>query len=439
MLNENLNNVSVVGASGKMGSGISLLLLQELTRLSWSEENDARKDLFLVDRNQDALDGLKSYLKKQVTRYAEKNITWIKKEVAQDDQEQIDAFVAQALKITNFSTDLGVVKGSSMVFEAIFERLDIKTQLLKDLKKICPGKTNFFSNTSSIPISIVEKSAGVEGRLIGFHFYNPPAVQKLVELISSEKTPQHLQQISLELGERLNKVMVPSNDIAGFIGNGHFIRDGLFGISEVEKLSIDFESHEGIYIINQVTQNMMIRPMGIFQLIDYVGLDVFQMILNTMNFYIEKEDLSSQLISQLIDAGVSGGQNYDGSQKNGFIQYENHKPVAIYNIKEKKYISYVEGDWKDRCDQFLGDLPENHVSWKELSRDKEKDQKLASYFQSLFSNEHNGARISQKYLLNSKKISQNLVKDCVAHSSEDVGKVLMNGFFHLYPPENNMF
>ncbi|MCP4295105.1 MAG: 3-hydroxyacyl-CoA dehydrogenase family protein, partial [Proteobacteria bacterium] len=225
MLNENLNNVSVVGASGKMGSGISLLLLQEMTRLSWLGENDARKDLFLVDRNQGALDGLKSYLKNQITKYAEKNITWIKKEVAQDDQEQIDGFVDQALKITNFSTNLGVVKDSNMVFEAIFERLDIKTQLLKDLKKICPPKTNFFSNTSSIPISIVEKSAGVEGRLIGFHFYNPPAVQKLVELISSEKTPQHLQQISLELGERLNKVMVPSNDIAGFIGNGHFMRD----------------------------------------------------------------------------------------------------------------------------------------------------------------------------------------------------------------------
>ena len=434
MLNEALQNVTVIGASGKMGSGIALLLLQEMTRLDLEQgfkEVASQKQLNLVDRNQEALDGLKAYLSKQLTRYAEK--------VLKADAALTDLFVQKGLTIANFTLELESAKNSKMVFEAIFERLDIKTKLLLDLKEICSEETNFFSNTSSIPISVVEKEAGVEGRLIGFHFYNPPAVQKLVELISSDSTPQALQDMSMELGQRLRKVMVPSNDIAGFIGNGHFIRDGLYAISQIEELSKKVEPNEALYQINRITQDFMVRPMGIFQLIDYVGLDVFQMILNTMNTYIEDEELSSDMINMMIDQGVSGGQFHDGSQKDGFLKYENHKPVATYSLKEKKYIRFDEGDWTEKCDQELGSLSEKHFPWKALSRDAEKDAKLSTYFQSLFEMDSKGAKLAQAYLLNSKKISENLVKNSVAAHSEDVGKVLMNGFFHLYAPENEMY
>ncbi|PCI29128.1 MAG: 3-hydroxybutyryl-CoA dehydrogenase [SAR324 cluster bacterium] len=434
MLNEALQNVTVIGASGKMGSGIALLLLQEMTRLDLEQgfkEVASQKQLNLVDRNQEALDGLKAYLSKQLTRYAEK--------VLKADAALTDLFVQKGLTIANFTLELESAKNSKMVFEAIFERLDIKTKLLLDLKEICSEETNFFSNTSSIPISVVEKEAGVEGRLIGFHFYNPPAVQKLVELISSDSTPQALQDMSMELGQRLRKVMVPSNDIAGFIGNGHFIRDGLYAISQIEELSKKVEPNEALYQINRITQDFMVRPMGIFQLIDYVGLDVFQMILNTMNTYIEDEELSSDMINMMIDQGVSGGQFHDGSQKDGFLKYENHKPVATYSLKEKKYIRFDEGDWTEKCDQELGNFSEKHFPWKALSRDAEKDVKLSTYFQSLFEMDSKGAKLAQAYLLNSKKISENLVKNSVAAHSEDVGKVLMNGFFHLYAPENEMY
>jgi len=434
MLNEALQNVTVIGASGKMGSGIALLLLQEMTRLDLEQgfkEVASQKQLNLVDRNQEALDGLKAYLSKQLTRYAEK--------VLKADAALTDLFEQKGLTIANFTLELESAKNSKMVFEAIFERLDIKTKLLLDLKEICSEETNFFSNTSSIPISVVEKEAGVEGRLIGFHFYNPPAVQKLVELISSDSTPQALQDMSMELGQRLRKVMVPSNDIAGFIGNGHFIRDGLYAISQIEELSKKVEPNEALYQINRITQDFMVRPMGIFQLIDYVGLDVFQMILNTMNTYIEDEELSSDMINMMIDQGVSGGQFHDGSQKDGFLKYENHKPVATYSLKEKKYIRFDEGDWTEKCDQELGSLSEKHFPWKALSRDAEKDAKLSTYFQSLFEMDSKGAKLAQAYLLNSKKISENLVKNSVAAHSEDVGKVLMNGFFHLYAPENEMY
>ena len=76
---------------------------------------------------------------------------------------------------------------------------------------------------------------------------------------------------------------MPSNDVAGFIGNGHFMRDALHGVAEVERLAAECGFVEAVYMVNRVSQDFLVRPMGIFQLIDYVGLDVCQCILGVMN------------------------------------------------------------------------------------------------------------------------------------------------------------
>ena len=103
------------------------------------------------------------------------------------------------------------------------------------------------------------------------------------------------------------------------------MRDALYGISEAEKLAKISSLAEAIYIINKVTQDFLIRPMGIFQLIDYVGIDVCQYIMSVMNPYLPDEDLHSDLLDKMMEAGVKGGQNSDGSQKDGFLKYEKEK------------------------------------------------------------------------------------------------------------------
>jgi len=62
-----------------------------------------------------------------------------------------------------------------MVFEAIIENEDIKLGIYRKLKELCPPHTFFFTNTSSIPIRVLDGEADLGGRIIGFHFYNPPA------------------------------------------------------------------------------------------------------------------------------------------------------------------------------------------------------------------------------------------------------------------------
>jgi 3-hydroxyacyl-CoA dehydrogenase len=441
MLDQMLNNASVIGAAGKMGSGIALLLLREMTFLeckNTSENKPTNTQLNLIDRSSQVLDGAYDYLKTQIYKFAEKQMERLRKELAREsdtsDSEMIEYYCQTALKIIHLSTDISAVSKSRLVFEAVFENLEIKKELYQQLKKLCPANTYFFSNTSSIPISVIEKSAEIEGRLIGFHFYNPPAVQRLLEVITTDSITDQQYSISIELGRRLNKTMVFSKDIAGFIGNGHFIRDGLFGIQQVESMQDKIDVPEAIFQMNQVTQHFLIRPMGIFQLIDYVGLGVFQMISETMDYYINNESFSCWLIEKMLKADVSGGQNSDGTQKNGFFRYENNQMTGIYDLKENRYID-MSSDWVNLQNTKLGPVPNEDISWKSFSKDPDKKAKLNSYFVTLFNDNGLGAQMAMEYLQNSLKISNQLVSDQVAKSMRDVSKILKNGFYHLYGPE----
>jgi len=436
-LDERLQNVTVLGAGGKMGSGISLLLAQEMTfRKLGNESKDYT--LNLIDANPDALTGLQNYLKTQTKKYAARNFDSVSQFFpGQNEEAAANSFVEKMTSIINPSTDMKAASESMMIFEAIIENVDLKVSVLRQLKQICSDTAFFFSNTSSIPIKLLAENASIEGRIIGYHFYNPPAVQKLVELIIPERIDDELKNQSYELGKRLRKVIIPANDMAGFIGNGHFVRDGLHAIRKVETLQNDFSFPQAVYIMNRVSQEFLIRPMGIFQLIDYVGLDVFQSILRIMNPYYADENLPSELIDQLVAKNVKGGQFPDGSQKDGFLKYENYQPAGVYDLKKGEYELYSGGNWKADADQRIGELPEGYHPWKDLVKDSERAIKLNSYFAKLRSMDNSGAILARDYLKRSKEIGKKLIADGVASSTDDVNGVLMNGFFHLYGPIND--
>ena len=319
------------------------------------------------------------------------------------------------------------------------ENLEVKTRVFSTLKEVCADDAYFLTNTSSIPISAAAQKAGLGGRLIGYHFYNPPAVQRLLEIITTPQTDKKLQELAGELGKRLNKIQVSSHDVAGFIGNGHFMRDALFGMELAAELQKDAADYEAIYMVNKVSEEFMVRPMGIYQLMDYVGVDVCRMIMKTMNTYIKNEDIHSDLIDQMNDAGVKGGQFADGSQKDGFLKYEKGRPAGVYLLKENDYLMIDEKGWSKSCDEKLGAPAAEQVTWKAMSKDQNKDDKLKAYFEALFKADTLGAKLAQRYLLKSREIARKLVADEVAYNIDDVNKVLMNGFYHLYGPENDLF
>jgi 3-hydroxyacyl-CoA dehydrogenase len=188
--------------------------------------------------------------------------------------------------------------------------------------------------------------------------------------------------------------------------------------------------------MNRVAQDFLVRPMGIFQLIDYVGIDVFQCIIKVMRTHLPDETLRSKLIDKMVKAKVLGGQYPDGSQKDGFLKYEKNRPVGVYDIRKKDYFEISE-DWKKRTDKKLGPLPEGFIPWRGLLMDSNKDEKLGRHFEQLKRMDTLGAELACNYLKKTKAIANGLVSQGVAISSEDVNAVLMNGFFWLYGPIND--
>ena len=177
--------------------------------------------------------------------------------------------------------------------------------------------------------------------------------------------------------------------------------------------------------------------MGIFQLIDYVGIDVVRFIMNVMDPYMQDEELHSLLLDKMINLDIKGGQHSDGSQRDGFLKYERGKPVGIFNPEKKEYIA-IE-DFKAQCDEKLGALPDSVVAWKSVVKMKNKDEVLKKYFDELNVLNTLGADLATKYGKRSKEIGKKLVSDNVALNEEDVNTVLMTGFFHAYGPINNYF
>ncbi|HSG67453.1 MAG TPA: 3-hydroxyacyl-CoA dehydrogenase family protein, partial [Bacteroidales bacterium] len=340
------------------------------------------------------------------------------------------------LSIVRPTTRLEAAYESTLVFEAVNENKDLKVKIFKQIDANNTHHPWFFTNTSSVPINILDREAQLNGRVLGFHFYNPPAVQKLVELIWTDTTLPEAREFAYDYAKNLGKVVVPSNDFAGFIGNGHFMRDALHGIKVAEKLAAEMPLAEAIYTVNKVSQDFLIRPMGIFQLIDYVGIDVVRFIMGVMNPFLDNEDLHSPLLDKLFNEGVKGGQNSDGSQKDGFLKYEKGKPVAVIDPATKQYIGFESFSG---ADTRIGSTPDGTMVWKSVVKMKDKDDKLSGFYIAMKSMNTMGARLALEYGKRSNEIGKALVADGVANSDEDVNTVLLTGFFHAYGPINKYF
>ncbi len=440
---ERLKNVTVLGAAGKMGSGILLLTAVEMADISLKPENRTKTYVLnAMDVSHEGLAGLLKYLKVQVLKIAEKKTVLLRKIYADrtdliENKDIIDQYVFDVINIVRPVTKLEATYDSNLIFEAVSENKDLKVKLLSQIDSNNPNDPWYFTNTSSVPINVVEKEAGLEGRILGFHFYNPPAIQKLVELIVTDKTKKEVVEFAKTYAKNLRKIIVPSNDFAGFIGNGHFMRDALHAITEAEALAKDMPFVEAVYMVNKVAQEFLVRPMGIFQLIDYVGIDVVQFIMKVMNPFVKDEELHSSLLDKMIELGVKGGQKSNGSQKDGFLKYEKGQPVAIFDPDKKEYIPISE--FKDKCDKKLGPIPEPKLSWKSIIRRPDKDVLLKDFFKTMKTMKTFGAELAVKYGKRSNEIGKKLVADNVANNENDVNTVMLTGFFHAYGPVNTFF
>jgi len=436
---ERFQHISVLGAAGKMGSGI--LLLNVLHSAKMKHLPDFVGKTFVInaiDQSYDQLDQLNDYLKVQVQKWAESNIIWLRKAFNNrphliDNKDVVETFVFEALALVKPAITKEAAYESTLVFEAIVEDEGVKAEVLGDINANNPHDPWFLTNTSSIPIHVLDEKAKLGGNIIGCHFYNPPAVQKLIEVIETKNGNSDLLHLVNGFGKEMKKIMVPSNDVAGFIGNGFFMREILYAGQLVNRLMPELYLTDAITAVDIITRDLLVRPMGIFQLIDYVGIDVCHFILEVMAYYLDKE-MESPLLNDWLLKGIKGGQNADGSQKDGIFKYVNGRAVSIFDTTLGTYIDLVP--IHEKVYEYL-DVHARGYTWKQLSRSKYTGQHLEEFFTQLLAETSPGSLLTQEYMQAMKQIAIQLVEDGVAHSTDDVNTVMQRGFYHLYGPVNS--
>jgi 3-hydroxyacyl-CoA dehydrogenase len=426
----NYKTISVLGASGKMGRGIVLLLSKNI--ILHNLQNSKKQKIVALDLSMMGLKEMITYVELQSTKFAEKNIELIRKLFSRNtdlihDSDFIQLYVKEIKALILITDKIEATYNSELVFEAVAENIDTKTNLFKTIDKNSNQVPYFFTNTSSIPISSIESRAKLEGRIIGLHFYNPPPVQKLLEIIRSDKTKENLFTLSVDIAQLLNKTIIYAPDFAGFIGNGQFLREVSFASNLAQELSKDYNLSRAIFLINELTRKVLLRPMGIFEVIDYVGIDVCHSILSVMQEAFPNEKFNECFLKNFIKAGKVGGQDTNGYTKNGVFKYESGEISGVFDSPEYQSIKPLD----------LRELSTHN--WKDLKSDGSLQKTLKEHFNNLHLSKNPLSEIAVKYGRECNKIGKYLVDQRIAFSENDVNQIMILGFHHLYGPINSFF
>jgi 3-hydroxybutyryl-CoA dehydrogenase len=163
---------------------------------------------------------------------------------------------------------LGDLAGCDLVVEAAPEDLELKRELFAALAEVCGPEAILASNTSSLPVTAIAADAPHPERVVGMHFFNPPALMKLVEVVATERSGEAALEASAEVGRRMGRTPIRARDSPGFIAN-RLARP--FGLESLRMLA------EGV--ADAATIDRVVRlgggfRMGPFELLDLIGLDV---------------------------------------------------------------------------------------------------------------------------------------------------------------------
>ena len=204
-----------------------------------------------------------------------------------------------------------------LVIEAAPERPELKRELFERLSEICAADTVLATNTSSIPVTSLAGAARRPENVVGMHFFNPPPLMGLLEVIRAAQTGERAFEVARETGEAMGKQVIVAADGPGFLVN----RCGRpFGAESLRLLQERIASPEQIDRICRMGGGFRMGP---FELMDLVGIDVGFEVAQSFSAlsFGEPRWRPSPIQAQLVAAGRLGRKT-----GRGFYEYEDGRP-----------------------------------------------------------------------------------------------------------------
>jgi len=287
-----VKNITVLG-SGVMGHGIAQV------------SATAGYNVVLRDIKQEFLDKAMEKIKWSLDKLVSKEkIT----------KKEGDSIFSRITPIVDLNE---AVKNAELVIEVVPEIMDLKKSVYAELDKAAGPDVIFASNTSTLPITEIANTTSRPEKFIGIHFFNPPQLMKLVEIIPGEKTSQEITDLTQEYVKSVNKqAVLCRKDVPGFIINRLFIPMVHEACYAQDRTNATLEE------IDSAVKFKLGFPMGIFELADFTGMDVIHKATVEMHLRDKKVIKPHPTIEKMFDEKKLGQKSGEGYYKYSDDKYE---------------------------------------------------------------------------------------------------------------------
>ena len=278
---EDIKKIAVMGA-GDMGHGIAEVALLAGYKLS------------MRDIEQRFIDKGVSRIKESLEKLVEKQ------KITEENKKAMLASLQTSIDIAES------VKDADFVIEAVPELMELKRQVFQALDAAAPKHAILASNTSTMSITDIASVTKRPNQVVGMHFFNPPVLMKLVEVIKGKKTSEATMQLTYDLASRMNKVPVRiEKDSPGFIYNR---------ITAPTQILLGLMVERGMATPVEIDAKAKKTgmPMGPYEVMDYIGLDVSYHIARNFSERLSHDHEPPSWLKAKVDAGELGKKTGKG-------------------------------------------------------------------------------------------------------------------------------
>ncbi|NWK05612.1 3-hydroxyacyl-CoA dehydrogenase family protein [Marine Group I thaumarchaeote] len=287
-----IKNITVLG-SGIMGHGIAQVSAM------------AGYNVVLRDIEQQFLDKAMEKIKWSLDKLVSKE------KISENERGEIFSRIKPIVDLKD------AVHDCDLVIEAVPEIMELKKKVYAELDKVADEQVIFASNTSTLPITEIANTVSRPKKFIGIHFFNPPQLMKLVEVIPGQETSDDTTNLTINFVKSVNKIpVICRKDVPGFIVNRLFIPLVHEACYVMERQKIQQTE------IDSAVKFRLGFPMGIFELADFTGLDVIHKATVEMHVRDKKVISPHPTIEQLFNEKKLGQKSGEGFYKYSDDKYE---------------------------------------------------------------------------------------------------------------------